>query len=185
MRIHKILAAAIFVIGITSCNNEQSLQEYYVENQENNEFVAVDIPANMFANMENLNEDQKATLQTIKKVNLIAYPVSNDKEKLANYEAEKVKLAKIFEDEKYQLLMKYGSNNRKAEVYFLGEEDAIDEVLVYGFDDSKGVGVARVLGDKMNPNNIMQLMRSFEKGDLDMSGLQDIFGEMNKEISQQ
>ena len=169
----KILFAVLFVTLLSSCNNEQSLQKYYVENQEDSDFLAVDVPTSLFTNSESLEAEQKATLKTIKKINVLA--LSNDENK-AKFEEEKAALNQIFKNEKYQLLMKYGGGNRKAELYFTGEEDAIDELIVYGYDDEQGLGVARVLGENMNPGEIMKLMRSLEEGDINVEGFKNVVG---------
>jgi len=181
MKSIKILGLALATTALFSCAGEPSLQEYYVENQQDSKFIAVDVPTSMFTNTEELDDNQKATLKTVKKINLLALPVKQSKEE---YEAEKIKLAEILKDEKYQLLMKYGSNNRKAEIYFTGDEDAIDEIIVYGYDDAKGVGVARVLGEDMNPQKLMELMKSLQKGDVDVEGLKGITGMFNAEIGE-
>ncbi|SKB34647.1 protein of unknown function [Salegentibacter holothuriorum] len=181
MKTIKIVSLALGITAFVSCASEPSLQEYYVENQQDNKFIAVDVPTSMFTNAEQLDETQKETLETVKKINVLALAVKDNKEE---YEAEKVKLADILKNEKYQLLMKYGSNNRKAEVYFTGEEDAIDEIIVYGYDDTKGVGVARVLGEDMNPQKLMEFMKSLNKGDIDVAGLQGITGMFKTEIAE-
>jgi len=181
MKSIKTLGLALATLALTSCANEPSLQEYYVENQQDNKFIALDVPTSMFANAENLDEKQKETLESVKKINVLALPVKENKEE---YLAEKEKLGSILKDEKYQLLMKYGSNNRKAEIYFTGDEEAIDEIIVYGYDDTKGVGVARVLGEDMNPQKLMELMKSLEKGDVDMEGLKGITGMFKTEIEE-
>ncbi len=156
---------------LLACNNKPSLQEYYVENQEDNQFLALDIPAGMFTNSESLDEEQRATLETVKKINLLAYPVKAGNDK---FDAEMTKLEEILSDEKYQLLIKYGSGERKAEVYFTGDEDAVDELIVYGYDKTKGLGVARVLGEDMNPGDLIKLMTSMKKGEVNVEGLSAI-----------
>tara|TARA_R100000935_G_C2821440_1_gene159986 strand:- start:884 stop:1429 length:546 start_codon:yes stop_codon:yes gene_type:complete len=158
------------VLLILSCNNNQSLQEYYVENQGDKEFVAMDVPTSLFANAESLNEDQKKTLETVKKINILAIPMKEENQ--TKIDAEKAKITSILKDEKYQLLMKYGGGNSKMEVYFTGSDEAVDEIIVYGEDETKGMGIARVLGDNMNPSDILQLVRSLQKGEIDMSGLE-------------
>ncbi len=70
--------------------------------------------------------------------------------------------------------MKYGGGDSKMAVYFTGSEEAVDEIIVYGEDKMKGMGIARVLGDNMNPSDILQLVRSLQKGDIDMDGLEGI-----------
>lgn len=179
MKSFKILILAIAAVSFTACNNDPSLQEYYVNNQEDSKFIAIDIPTSMFANADSLDEEQRATLESVKKVNVLAYPLKEGK---AALNTEKAKLEKILKNDKYQLLMKYGSNGRKAEVYFTGEDDAIDELVVFGYDDTKGMGVARVLGENMNPQKIIELMRSLDKGDLNIEGIKGITGIINSEV---
>lgn len=173
MKIYKVLIVLGLVMGFVACNNETSLQEYYVKNQEDSKFIALDIPASLIANADSLDEEQKATLESVKKVNLLVYPVKEGKEA---YESEKQKLTGILKNDEYQLLMRFGNGDRRAEVYFTGEDDAIDELVVFGYDDSRGMGVARVLGEDMNPKNILRLMKSLEKGDLNIEGIKGITG---------
>ncbi len=172
MKILKITILFFAVILMVSCDNNQSLQEYYVDNQGDKEFVAVDVPTSMFANTEKLTADQKKTLETVKKINILAIPKKQENE--TKIEAEKTKISNILKDEKYQLLMKYGGGDSKMAVYFTGSEEAVDEIIVYGEDKMKGMGIARVLGDNMNPSDILQLVRSLQKGDIDMNGLEGI-----------
>lgn len=171
MKTFKILIVAVLFAGFTSCDDGKSLQKYYVENQEDSDFLALDVPTSMFTNSESLEPEDKATLESIKKINVLALKKEENPEK---FEEEKVKLNEIFKDEKYQLLMKYGGGDRKAALYFTGEEDAIDELIVYGYDDKQGLGVARVLGEDMNPERIMKLMKSFEGENIDVEGLKGI-----------
>lgn len=181
MKSIKLLFAIAFTSVLISCENDKSLQKYYVENQEDTDFLALDIPTSMFTNSESLEAEEKATLESIKKINVLALKKEENPEK---FEEEKVKLSEIFKDEKYQLLMKYGGGNRKAELYFTGKEDAIDELIVYGYDDEQGLGVARVLGKDMNPQKIMQLMKSLDGNNIDVEGLKglgEIFGDSSKE----
>jgi hypothetical protein len=172
MHFFKNLGLIFFTALFLSCDGEQSLQEYYVDNQGNKEFVAVDVPTSLFANTASLTEDQKKTLETVKKINILAIP--KDEVNQPKIDKEKVKLSNIFKDEKYQLLMKYGGGDSKMEVYFTGSDEAVDEIIVYGEDKMKGMGVARVLGDKMNPSDILQLLRSIQNGDLNLEGLNGI-----------
>ena len=54
---------------------------------------------------------------------------------------------------------------RKAALYFTGEEDAIDEIVAFGYDSERGMGVARILGKDMNPQKIMELIKSMDGED--------------------
>ena len=172
MKAIKILSSVCFGLFAIACNNGQSLQEYYVANQENNDFVAIDVPVSMFTNAESLEPEQRKTLESIKKINLLVIP--NKEENQNTMELEKTNISEILKDEKYQLLMKYGSGNSRMEVYFTGDEEAVDEIIVYGFDETRGMGLARLLGKNMDPAEILGLMRSLEEGDLDLDGLKGI-----------
>lgn len=162
---------SLLFLTLVSCNNKTSLQEYYVENQQDSKFLALDVPAGLFtADNSSLDAEQIATLESIKKVNVIAYPIND--ENRATFEKEKLELMDILKDDKFQTLMKYGGGTKKAEIYYLGEEDAIDEIIVFASDDEKGFGLARVLGDDMKPESLLKLMHSLKEGDLNIEGLQ-------------
>lgn len=181
MKSIRIVFAVLFISLLTSCDDGKSLQKYYVENQEDADFLALDVPTSMFANSESLEVEQRETLESIKKINVLALKKEEDP---AKFESEKTKLDEIFQDEKYQLLMKYGGGDRKAALYFTGEEDAIDELIVYGYDNERGLGVARVLGENMSPDKIMKLMKSMDKDNFKVEGFQElgsIFGANEEE----
>ncbi len=166
------LGLLVTLIFFISCDNKETLQEYYVDNQGNQDFVAIDVPTSMFASSEGLEPKEKETLETIKKINVLAIPKkTTNKEKI---DSEKNKITDILKDEKYQLLMKYGGGDRKLELYYTGTDDAIDEIILYGYDSKKGMGVARLLGDKMNPADVFELIKSLQKGNIHMNGLQGI-----------
>ena len=70
--------------------------------------------------------------------------------------------------------MKYGSNKQGETLKYLGEEEAIDEIIVFASDDEKGFALFRLLGEKMEPAKMMKLMSAIEKGDLDVSKLESL-----------
>lgn len=60
-------------------------------------------------------------------------------------------------------------------VNYLGEEDAIDEVILFGSDNNKGFAVVRIIGENMNPNDIMKISQEL-KLDGDSAQLQQLSG---------
>lgn len=169
---NQAIFALIFLSIFTSCDNEENLQRYYVDNQDNKEFVKVDIPASMFTKTGTLDQEQQNVMETIKKINLLAVPKKANNVEIID--KEMLKISRILENEKYQLLMKYGGGDRKVEIYFTGEDEAIDEIILFGFDDEKGVGIARLLGENMNPSDILNLYKSMESGDINIDGLEKV-----------
>ena len=77
--------------------------------------------------------------------------------------------------------MKMGSNTSGMTLQYLGEEDAIDEVIVFASDDEKGFAVFRLLGEDMQLDQMMKLMTYIDKGDVDVSQLSGI-GELFSDI---
>lgn len=150
---------------LLSCNSEKSLQEYYVENQQRKEFLSLDLPVSTFISASSsLDPEQRRVLETIKKVNLLAYPIKNGQ--LEGFEQEKQVLETILENEEYQSLMRFGRSGKGAQFYLVGDEDAIDEFVVYGNDEDRGFMVARILGDDMKINELFDLVETMEPEDL-------------------
>ena len=166
--------------SVISCSNGESLQRYLVDKQEDDRFLKVDVATSLFmAEENNLTEEQKDILNTIKKINMVAYPVKSGNE--ADYETEKAKVKDIINQEKYKTLGMVKSKDMHLTMKYLGEETAIDEVIVFASSSDKGFGVFRLLCDDMRPDQALKLMNSMENGDLDLSkisGIGDMFSEM-------
>jgi hypothetical protein len=144
-------------VALTSCNYEETLQSYFVANQETPNFISIDIPIS-FVSIENieLTDDQKEAYESIDKLNMLGYKISDE-----NTEAYKVELAKvqtILKDEKYQDLFRGGnSTDGKVVVKYIGDDDSMDELILFGTANNRGFAVIRVLGDNMKPSKIMKL----------------------------
>ncbi|ARV05612.1 hypothetical protein BTO04_02370 [Polaribacter sp. SA4-10] len=157
----KILSLLLLVLMITSCKNEKSLQGYLVESQEKNGFITVDIPTSFLQlKSDDVSEEVKATLKSIRKVNVVALPIKGNE---AAYEVEKTTLKNIFTDNKeYKTLMSMKAKGMKVNFYYTGDTDSIDEVIAFGYGKEAGVGVARLLGDNMNPAKIIEMMNNIK-----------------------
>jgi len=165
-----IVLAALALIG---CDNGPTLQKYLVDKQDDDKFLKVDVAASLLKNENNsFTQEEKDILATIKKINMVAYPIADGN--TTEYEAEKQKAVDILSQEKYKTLMKFGSNSKGATLKYTGEEDAIDEIIVFASDNEKGFAVFRLLGDKMRPEKMIKLMNSIDRGDLDVSKLSGI-----------
>ncbi|RZS93503.1 DUF4252 domain-containing protein [Aquimarina brevivitae] len=171
--ITKILALLCLSIVVLSCNNEPSLQQYYVDHQNDQDFIAVDIPSSLLnKDKVELSKDEKEALESIKKVNFLAIPLNeNNKNRIAE---ESEAINKILSAEKYQTLMRFGSNGMRAVLKYQGEDDDIDEVIVFATDQEKGLALVRLLGDNMRPEKMAMLMKSVEKGNVNLSAFESI-----------
>lgn len=175
-------ATALILAALTmvSCSDGKSLQRYLVDKQEDDRYVKLDLATSLLQNDEaEFTQEQQDILNSIKKVNVVAYPLK--KGNTTEYESEKAVLKEIIAQEKYKTLMKMGSGSSGATLKYLGEENAIDEVIVFASDDERGFAVFRLLGDDMQVGQMMKLMSSIDNGDIDVEKLSGI-GELFKDI---
>ncbi len=161
----KITGVAFVVALLTiACDTHPSLQKYYVDSKENNEFISIDLPASLLQLKDNdVSEDIKNTLETIKKVNFLALQLTETNQEL--YTSEKQKVKDILKNPKYKELMRVSMGKGNVSVNYLGEDDAIDEVVIFGADNEKGFAVVRIIGENMNPADIMKLTQEIKLDD--------------------
>ncbi len=171
-----IALLALAAISLMSCDSGKSLQRYLVDKQDDNRYFTVDIATSLFQNDEStFSAEEKEILNTIKKINVVAYFTKEGKE--AEYESEKSILKAIINQEQYKTLGSFKSNDMQMTLKYLGEETAIDEVIVFTSSSDKGFGIFRLLCDDMRPDQALKLMNTIQRGDLDLSKLSGI-GEM-------
>ena len=168
-----ILGIGLAALTLFSCSNKESLQRYIVDRQNDDSFLKIDIAASLLqTDSANLSQEEKDILKTIKKINVIAYPIEEGN--VSAYEVKMKVLKTILDQDRYKTLMKYGSNKDGATLKYVGLEDAIDEIIVFVRDDEKGFALFRLLGDDMRPEQMIKLMTAIEKGDVDISKLNSI-----------
>ena len=71
--------------------------------------------------------------------------------------------------------------NMNIVINYQGEDDAINEFILFAADNDKGFALARVLGNKMQPEKIMKMAKDFQNIDQEGAGdalaqLSDLFG---------
>jgi Domain of unknown function (DUF4252) len=170
MRIIVLLSTIIASLLLLSCSNEPSLQKYIVEHSENKDFVVLDVsPTILNVDKTKLTAEQKTALASFEKMNVLAFKI--DKNNLQAYETESQKVVQILKNEDYQELMKVGSGKDGASVCFVGDEDNIKEFILFGKSKETGFAVVRIIGDNMNPNNIMTMLTVLKNSTIDMEQL--------------
>jgi hypothetical protein len=143
---------ALFV----SCNQQKTIQTYIVENQDKPGFMSVDLPMSLIQlKTDKVPLDVKDGYESIKKVNVLGLPYLNNNEA---YETEKKEISLILNNSTlYKNLMKMDMNGMSVSIYYNGDANDINEVIVFGYSKKIGVGVARVIGNHMNPSKITQM----------------------------
>lgn len=163
----------VLMLVVASCSSTQSLQEYYVAKSENPNFLSVDLPVSLL-NMEkvDLNAEQREALNSLKKMNILAFKKTDAN--TIEFEAEKTTVKAILKNEKFIDLMKLNTSYGKGVIKYIGDDEMIDEVIIYGDNDEKGFMLIRVLGNNMKPANLIQFMQAIQKSDYKGEGLGEI-----------
>ncbi|WP_178984037.1 DUF4252 domain-containing protein [Winogradskyella helgolandensis] len=176
--IKKSIVMLLLVTAFTSCNQEPTLQTYYVENELKPGFASFDLPTS-FVNVENVDmtEEQKEAYNSVDKLNVLTFMKADTD--ADDYKLELEKVNTILKDSRYEELMRGGNpTDGKFVVKFLGDIDNIDELIIFGNAKNKGFLIARILGDDMNANKLMSLTSLLEKADFDenqLKGLTNFF----------
>lgn len=169
----KKLIFIILTAIMVSCNNEPSLQKYFVENSESSNFIALDItPSIINTGKLSLTKSDKEALNAFEKMNILAF--KKDSLNDVAYVSEKKKVKELLNGKSYQELMRMGSGNDGGALYFVGEDDDIDEFVLFANKKENGFALVRILGDNMNPTQIMKLINLISKSDLNMKEFESL-----------
>lgn len=176
-KITKIITLITLTLVFVSCKNEKSLQSYLVETNGKDGFYTGDLPIkSLLSAKEAVSEEVKQTLQSVKKVNIVFLPKTE--ENTAAYEKEKATLLAIFKDNKnYKSLLSMKIKDMNMRFYYSGNTTSIAEVIVFGYGEKNGVGVARLLGENMNPSKIIEMLNNvnFDENNVDLKQLTSAF----------
>lgn len=172
--IKHLVMSVVLVATLYSCDQNPSLQTYFVDNQEKPNFLSIDLPVSMLKIDESkLNDEQKEAYRSVQKVNMLAFKKDSINE--TNFNSELAKIKTILDDTKYEELMRGGnSTDGKFVVKYLGPDDDIDEFILFGSANDMGFAVVRILGNDMDPSKIMQLSSVIESGNFDASQLKQV-----------
>ncbi len=177
MKTIKYIGILFLTLVITaSCNtsDELSLQEYYVNSENNSNYLMLDIPTSILNLDANATEDVKQAYESINKVNLLAFKLTNKNGQ--NYKEEKAKITKILKNPAYTELMRVNRNGSKIIAKYLGSENAMKEVIIFASDKTKGFALARVLGNDMRPENMIKLLNELKSIDKDSEAIKKMKG---------
>jgi len=139
--------------------------------------MVADIPTSVLnINEQSLTKNQLQAYKSVEKLNFLAFKKTTKNS--STYETERTKINQILSDNSYKSLIKYGGDKQGAIIKYLGSETTINEVIIFGSDDTKGFGIIRVLGNNMNPSQIIELVDVIKKSNLDteqLKGITDFF----------
>lgn len=165
--------AIIISLVLTSCTGEPTLQKYFVENSEKKDFLVLDVSSSIInIDKSKLTTDQKTALGSFDKMNILAFKL--DEKNKASYDMESQKVSEILKGKDYQELMKVGSGKDAASISYIGDDDHINEFILFAKKKDNGFAVVRILGNDMNPNNIMNMLSLLKSANVDMDQLKPL-----------
>lgn len=168
----RIFLALLFATLLTSCQSEPTLQKYFVEKAEDKNFVSLDVaPSILNIDQNKLTSEQKDALDSFDKMNILAFKAADNP---ATYDAEKAKVKTLLKDEKYQELMKFGSGANGGSLSFVGDDEHIEEFILFANDKETGFAVVRILGKDMNPTGVMTLLSLLPMSNIDTAQLKPL-----------
>ena len=152
----RIVLFTFLIAFFTSCKKD-TVQTYLLESENRPELVSYDFSSDMLAFAKNFIEEAEIhILKSIDKVKLVGLNIEDTS--FEAYEQEKQRLQTILENSEYKKLLNIKKDGHQIKIYYNGEQEAIDEVLVFGYSDDQGVGLARVLGNNINPTEIIEVV---------------------------
>ncbi len=165
------LYIAIVCLCFASCKQKPTLQSYFVNHQEMQNFMTVDIPASILKiNTDSLDAIQKKAYNSINKINVLTYSLKA--QNIENFNNEVKTVNTILKNEKYFELLRAGNNiDGKILIKYIGNDTEIDELIIFTSAKNKGFLIARVLGNKMKPKEILSLKSVISKIDINSSEL--------------
>lgn len=168
------IALVAIALASVACGSEASIQKYYIDSQDNKNFISVDVPASIITLQDDVEPEVKEAYNSLKKMNVLAF-TKNDTN-AAEYALESAKVKKILKDDKFTELFRMNDKGRSVVIKYEGDDDSMDEVIVYASDKTQGFALVRVLGDKMTADKMMKLAKSIQDVDNNNLGIKQLEG---------
>jgi hypothetical protein len=170
--IYKTVLFMTLAVAMYSCASGPSLQKYYIDKQEDENFIAIDLPASIISLKDNVAPEVQEALSSLKKLNVLAF--KKTKNNASAYKLEEQKVKTILNNDSFIELMRIKDKGRNIILKYEGNDDTIDEVIVYASDKNQGFALVRVLGENMEPAKIMSLVKNIQ--DINSDGLKQLKG---------
>jgi len=173
-KITTLFSLILLVLVAASCKNEKSLQRYLVDTSGKEGFFTGDLPVgSLLTAKADVSDEVKETMKSIKKINVVF--LQKTAENTAAYEAEKATLKNIFSSKEYKSLGAVKAKGMNISVYYTGSTVSLDEVIAFMYSKDVGVGVARLLGENMNPAKVIEMLNSVKMDGTNLQNITTIF----------
>lgn len=175
------VSLSLFLFLFINCENQPSLQTYFVEKMEDPSFLIVNLPfqlENIFD--KTLTEEDMKTIASVGKLNLLVYRPKDGEQELLDNEFQTIQ--NILDNNRYQHLIDFKAFDKgQGSFMFEGETDQVEEGIVIVSIQDNGFGVLRILGSEINPVALSKLIKKVSPSLLkkeissSSSGLKNLF----------
>ncbi len=171
--IKTIIMMLFLVVTLQSCNQDPTLQSFYVDSELAPGFTSLDVPISLLKIDETvLDEEQKEAYESVDKLSLVAFVA--EEENKEQMEIEYAKVQTILKNPKYEELMRGGnSTDGKFVIKCVGDGENVDEFIVLGNSQETGFAVIRIIGDDMNFSKIMKLASMLDENSIEETQLKE------------
>ena len=168
----------LMLLMLASCDQKPTLQKYFVNSSEQKGFSTFDIAPNFIKTDKlKLSAEETKALKSMEKLNVLMY---KSKDNLKGFEIEKEKIKTLLKEDSYDELMKINMGDGGVSISTKGEGEHIEEFVLFLQNKETGIGVVRVLGDDMTPNNVMTIVGVLQKGGVDNGQLKPLLDLMKQ-----
>lgn len=177
MNLNFLKVVSVFLmVSMMGCQTQPTLQTYFVDHQEIPSFISMDIPISFLdADKLQLTKNQESAINSIQKLNMLGYSLKSGSEEIYLKEVQTIKT--LLKSSQYNELMRMGnSKDGRIQISYVGDEAAVEELIIFGRSEGYGFAVIRVLGRKMNLSNIMELgpiINKLDTSDMNVEGFLD------------
>lgn len=173
----KKLISFCIAILLTACNQNPSLEKYFVESTDKPNFINLDVsPTMLITDKMALTTEQKEALKGFDKMNIVVLKKTASNH--AEFETERKTVSSILKNEKYQELMKVSLGKEGGSISYVGSENHISEFIIAGNKSDIGLAVVRITGKDMNVNKVFDMVKALQSSNLsakELAQLLDMF----------
>jgi len=172
--INYIALLIIAIILAVACTNDADLQNYFVNHQDDANFIALDIPSSILGDTNDVSNEVKEAVHSFKKLNILALKLNDGNKDV--YKKERTAIKKLLAKKQFKDLMRFKDGNNMVIIKYLGTETSVDQLIIFGYANDKGLALVRILGDKMDIKKAFKLVTLARSGKVDTSKLKVLQG---------
>jgi hypothetical protein len=161
----RVISLFVLIFFLNSCSSGDTLQHYFVEKSDDTDFLVTDFSfRNLKNKAANCTPEEEQALEVFSKINVLTFNRNN--QNTSKYEIEQEKVQALLKKELYQELMHVGGKKSGGALYYIGNADAPEEFVLYGYQENTGFTVVRLLGANMTPDKIFNTLMLLKKANI-------------------